>query len=90
MFYVDPPYHGHEQDYGKGMFTRAEFEELAELLGTLKGSFILSINDPPEIRKTFAAFRTLEVKTRYSAVKQVEKRRQVTELLITSPLPAAG
>ena len=55
--YIDPPYHGHEEDYGKGMFTRAEFEELAELLGTLKGSFILSINDTPEIRKTFAGMR---------------------------------
>ena len=34
---VDPPYRGHEQDYGKGMFTRDQFEELAELLGTPEG-----------------------------------------------------
>ena len=89
LFYIDPPYHGHEEDYGKGMFTRAEFEELAQLLGTLKGSFILSINDTPEIRQTFAGLRTLEVTTRYSAARRKEGQGQVTELVITSALPAA-
>ena len=49
----------------------------------------MSINDTPEIREMFAGFRTLEVKTRYSAAKQVDKRREVTELVITSELPAS-
>ena len=56
----------------------------AGLLGTLKGRFILSINDTPEIRKTFAGLRTLEVQLRYSAARKKEGQGQVTELVITS------
>lgn len=86
LFYIDPPYHGHEEDYGRGLFAREEFAELAEILGTLKGRFILSINNTTEIKKTFAGLRMLKVKTRYTTA----HRREVTELLITSPVPAGN
>jgi len=66
LFYLDPPYHGSEDDYGKGLFGRADFEVMAERLGRLKGRFILSINDVPPIRATFAAFRIESVELRYS------------------------
>lgn len=66
LFYLDPPYHGCENDYGKGLFHRGEFTAMAQLLGSIKGKFILSINDVPEIRETFAAFRMIEVETEYS------------------------
>lgn len=57
LFYLDPPYHGSEGDYGRELFGREQFERMAERLGRLKGRFILSINDVPEIRQTFAAFK---------------------------------
>ena len=82
LFCIDPPYHGHEQDCGKGMFGREEFRKLAELLGGLKGKFILSINDVPDIRKLFEGFHIQTVTTRYIAAKNTEHRGQVQELLI--------
>lgn len=66
LFYLDPPYWGSETDYGKAVFERADFERLATALSGLQGRFILSINDVPEIRKTFAGFRIDEVETTYT------------------------
>lgn len=56
LFYLDPPYFGNEGDYGAGLFSRDQFAEMAEVLAGLKGRFILSINDRPEVREIFAAF----------------------------------
>ncbi len=56
LFYLDPPYWGCEDDYGRSLFDRGQFELMAERLAQLKGRFILSINDVPEIRETFRAF----------------------------------
>ncbi len=56
LFYLDPPYHGTEHYYGLGAFERADFGRLAAQLEALAGSFILSINDVPEIRAAFAGF----------------------------------
>lgn len=82
LFYLDPPYHGTEGVYGKGLFGREDFAELAERLGRLKGTFIMSINDVPEIRETFAAYRLQKVKTTYS-VGGGGKSKSAGELLIT-------
>ena len=52
LFYVDPPYWGHEADYGKGLFDRADYARMAEILRGIRGRFILSINDRPEIARS--------------------------------------
>lgn len=69
LFYLDPPYHGSEGDYGKALFGREQFELLAGRLRTLKGRFILSINDVPAIRETFAGFAIEEVSLTYHVSK---------------------
>lgn len=66
FFYLDPPYFGCENDYGKGLFGRSDFAALAGLLAGIKGKFLMSLNDRPEVRETFAAFRLEEVKTTYT------------------------
>ncbi len=66
LFYLDPPYWGCEDDYGKAMFARADFARLAQLLHAVKGRFILSLNDLPEVRQTFAGFDLAEVRTTYT------------------------
>lgn len=66
LFYLDPPYWGSEGDYGKALFDREQFELIAARLATLKGRFLLSINDVPEIRAIFASFRFEEVSLTYS------------------------
>lgn len=66
LFYLDPPYHGTESYYGKDMFGREDFARLASALARLKGRFLLSINDCPEIRETFRGFRFEQVDTTYT------------------------
>ncbi|HEX8224509.1 MAG TPA: DNA adenine methylase [Allosphingosinicella sp.] len=66
LFYLDPPYYGCEGDYGEGMFTRADFTLMADRLRSLKGQFLLSLNDTPEVREIFAGFTFLEVETTYT------------------------
>ena len=82
LFYLDPPYWGSESDYGRSLFRREEFAEIAEVLRGLKGSFVLSLNDRPEVRQTFAGFAMEEVETTYTiaAGRQQAGRR---ELIIT-------
>ena len=38
LFYLDPPYHGSEDDYGKGLFGRDQFAALAERLGSSRAA----------------------------------------------------
>lgn len=66
FFYLDPPYHGSEGYYGKDLFSREDFTRLARALAGLKGRFLLSINDCPEIRATFKGFDLEEVETTYT------------------------
>lgn len=66
LFYLDPPYWGSEGDYGPALFGREQFEAMAERLARLKGRFILSINDVPEIRRIFSGFAQEDVELRYS------------------------
>ena len=71
-------------DYGKTLFERADFERQAAQLGGLKGRFLMSINDGPQIRETFAEFHMSEVATTYSVSKSKEARGARAELLISN------
>lgn len=84
LFYLDPPYWGGEDDYGKGLFGRDEFVELAARLRHIKGRFILSINDRPEIRALFSGFSVEAVETTYSLPGGGNAQR-AGELIITGP-----
>jgi DNA adenine methylase len=66
LFYLDPPYYGSEDDYGAALFDRDQFEIMAEQLRTLRGRFILSINNHPEVRRIFAGFDFREEDVRYT------------------------
>lgn len=87
LFYVDPPYWGCENDYGKAMFEREDFQHLAELLDRIRGRFILSLNDVPEVREMFAGFTIEEVKTTYTiGAKLNDQGGSRSELLISNVL----
>lgn len=66
LFYLDPPYWGCETDYGQDVFSRADFDQLADQLAGIKGRFILSINDTPGARATFARFHVGTAETTYT------------------------
>ena len=82
LFYCDPPYWGHEDDYGKDHFSAADFERLRDLLGALQGRFILSLNDRPEVRELFNGFEIEEVQLNYRVSGKATPAR---ELLISGP-----
>ena len=54
FFYLDPPY-----EKSKGLYKEftMDFEEMARLLKSIKGKFLLSINDSSYIRNTFKDFK---------------------------------
>lgn len=78
LFYLDPPYydirlyrHNLEHD---------DFVSMAELLKSIKGKFLLSINDRPQVRKIFSGFNIEPIKITYSLHRNAGKKN--TELLI--------
>lgn len=81
LFYIDPPYWDAENCYGDGVFTKEDFQHLADQLGKIKGRFLLSINDAPQIREIFNRFEFEEVQTTYSSYKT---QRNVPELIISN------
>lgn len=85
LFYLDPPYFDCEGDYGAGMFGRDEFAEMAEMLGHLKGRFILSLNDHPKVRELFARFVIEDVETTYQV--SGNGRAQAAREVIISTAP---
>ena len=82
LFYLDPPYWGNETDYGKGVFTRADFERLRDCLTGIKGRFILSLNDTPQVKELFKNFTIEQTDVTYSISKTGCCNR--SELIITN------
>lgn len=83
FFYLDPPYYGFEDYYGDGVFQRADFAKLRDILTKIDGRFIMSINDAYEIRTMFKDFNIESVDTTYSAG-GAHKKKRVSELLISN------
>jgi DNA adenine methylase len=80
VFFADPPYYARK--LYRFNFEHEDFAVLAKLLAALKGKFLLSLNDVPEVRKLFREFRFREVDLHYTAQKKAGKRFR--ELLITN------
>jgi DNA adenine methylase len=55
LFYLDPPY-WETEGYGVD-FEFAQYERMADMMSTMKGKAILSLNDHPDIRRVFARFQ---------------------------------
>ncbi len=81
LFYLDPPYYGSEGDYGRDLFDRGQFEQMAEVLRGIRGQFVLSLNDHPEVRRIFARFAFREERLTYT----VGEAKSVGEVIITGP-----
>lgn len=64
LFYLDPPYWGTE-GYGVD-FPFEQYAALADTMRSMKGKAIISVNDVPEMRRTFAGMATKRVAIRYT------------------------
>jgi DNA adenine methylase len=85
-FYVDPPYVGTERYYG-GDFGPADHERLRDALARLKGRWLASYNECPEVRGLYRGYNIEEVRPRYCADKVGARGRRTkrgTELIISN------
>lgn len=64
FFYMDPPY-WETEGYGVP-FGFEQFEEMARVLGQLKGKAIISLNDHPAIREVFSAYHIEKTDLKYT------------------------
>lgn len=79
FFYIDPPYYGVRGLY-RFDFEHKDFEAMAEVLKSIKGKFLLSINDCPEVRRIFSGFSMESFSIAYTLQPHAGKR--YPELLI--------
>ncbi len=82
LFFLDPPYYDCEDDYGSDVFSKADHSLLRADLVCLKGKFILTINDVPEIRRLYSGFNIREAEVNYSLSKNNSFKAK--ELIITN------
>lgn len=82
LFYVDPPYYGHEDIYERdGTPGFEQHEELATSLRSINGRFILSYNDHEFIRALYDGCKMETLDVRYTISSQTNRTKK-TELLI--------
>lgn len=80
FFYIDPPYEGTKDLYKHEEF---DFVKFAEKIKTIKGKFMLSINDSSNIRNLFKGFKQRRVTIKAQANKGVGETDR-KELIITN------
>lgn len=79
LFYLDPPY-WETAGYGTE-FGFDEYVQMANVMRSMSGKAVLSINDHPDIREAFRGFEFSEVGIRYT-VGGAGNRPQRSELII--------
>lgn len=86
FFYCDPPYYNTENYYDDVGFTKKDHVRLANALSNMKGKFLLSYNDCPEVRELYSKPGIIiESTLRLSNIAQrYEGGKQYAELLIAN------
>ncbi len=82
FFFCDPPYvetTGYDNAFGED-----EHLLLRDKLRTLKGKFLLTINDHEKVREWYKDFNLKEVQVNYSVSKETKARGKYNELIITN------
>ena len=80
LFYLDPPYYEAEKYY-PDRFIPKDHERLRDALICIKGKFILSYNDCPEIRNLYKGYSITGVERQDNLVTKINPRRY-KELII--------
>jgi DNA adenine methylase len=79
FFYLDPPYENSNKTVRCNLYTDIDLEELKQILTSIKGKFLLSLNDSERIRDLFKEFTIDIVPTSYFGR---VKDRNVNDLII--------
>ena len=74
FFYIDPPY----EDTLKNMYKdyKFDYQELADQLKTIKGMFMISVNDSPVIRRIFKGYEMKKISLK-SFIRNNTKREEL-------------
>jgi len=80
LFYLDPPYWGRK--LYRFNFEESDFVQLEERLRRIRGRFVLSLNDVPEVRNLFRNYVLRGIEFHYTAQRRAGKRFR--ELLIVN------
>lgn len=80
LFYLDPPYYEAEKYY-PDRFMPEDHERLKDALTRIRGKFILSYNDCPEIREMYKGYSITGVERQDNLVMKTNPRRY-RELII--------
>ena len=80
MFYLDPPYYEAEKYY-PDRFQPEDHVRLRDALANIKGKFLLSYNDCPEIRELYKDY-VIQKLDRWDNLAEKTKSRRYRELLI--------
>ena len=81
FFYADPPYFSTEDMYGVD-FNLDDHVRLKDTLKNIKGKFLLSYNDCPEIRELYNGFSLFDFSRTHSMAQRYEAGKEFKELLI--------
>lgn len=82
LFYLDPPYFS---TAGYGLeFGLEQYDRMADLLRSMKGKAVVSVNDIPEMRAAFKGLPTRTVSTNYTVGKTAEARKPRGELIVAN------
>ena len=81
FFYADPPYFSTEDMYAVD-FNLDDHVRLRDTLKNIKGKFLLSYNDCPEIRELYNGFSLFDFSRTHSMAQRYEAGKEFKELLI--------
>ena len=86
FFYLDPPYVDFQDNGRYAPMDEARREEMFKLLAGLKGRFLLSFDDHPEIRRRAKqhGFLTRQEKVPYTLSSKASARTKASELLVAN------
>lgn len=82
FFYLDPPYYKAERRYAVKF--KKDHERLRDTLKNVKGKWLLSYNDCPEIRELYKDYHIVELKRTLYLVNRYKTDVEYGELLISN------
>ena len=81
LFYCDPPYYSTEDMYDVG-FGWEDHVRLRDTLASIRGKFLLSYNDCPEIRGLYEGFPMFDFSRVHSMAQRYDPGKEFKELLV--------
>jgi DNA adenine methylase len=82
FFYLDPPYFGPEMEKYYPDYVKPD--QIVNVLKGVKGKWMVSYNNVPDVRKAFKGYKIRTVKTTYSDPRKGGVNRPKTEIIITN------